>query len=94
MLIYSAPTAPTSPEIDVDVAGRRFGFLAVEYRKNRHFACRCVCDRLVHVAAEALADGTVTSCGCQPASPAFRTMMRDLAAQRRREIAFSIGRGR
>ena len=70
MLIYNRIPTATSP-VEVDVAGRRFGFLTAEYRRDRDIACRCCCDRLVHVAAAALADGTVTSCGCQPASPAF-----------------------
>lgn len=93
MLLYDPKTIPAT-QIDTDVAGRRFGFLIAEYRRGRDVAARCICGRLVHVAAEALADGTVTSCGCKPASPAFHAQMRDLIAQRRREITFSVGRVR
>ena len=60
MLIYNPQTNPTSP-VDVDVAGHRFGFLRAEYRRGHDIACRCVCDKLVHIAAAALADGLVTS---------------------------------
>ena len=93
MQIYNPSSRPASP-VAMDVAGRTFGFLTTEYRRDRDIACRCVCDKLVHVAAEALADGTVTSCGCQPASPAFHNQMRALVAQHRREVTFSIARRR
>jgi hypothetical protein len=80
--------------IDLTIAGRRFGCLEVAYGRRHNIACRCRCSRLVHVAAEALANGTVTSCGCQPAPQAFWIQYRELQAQRRREIEFSIARGR
>jgi hypothetical protein len=80
--------------IDLTIAGRRFGCLEVAYGRRHNIACRCRCSRLVHVAAEALANGTVTSCGCQPAPRAFWIQYRELQAQRRREIEFSIARSR
>jgi hypothetical protein len=80
--------------VDLTIAGRRFGYLVVEYRRRHDIACRCICGRLVHIAAEALANGTVTSCGCQPAPRAFWIQHRELRAQSRREIQFAIARGR
>jgi hypothetical protein len=82
--------------IDVTMAGSHFGSLVTAYGDDRghNIACRCMCGRLVHVAAEALADGTVTSCGCRPAPPAFWNQYRELRAQLRREIQFGIAKGR
>ena len=76
MFFIPTPPTPASPEIDIDVAGRTFGFLCTEYRRGRDVACRCICSRLVRVAAHALADGLITSCGCQPSSPAHRAEIR------------------
>jgi hypothetical protein len=80
--------------IDLTNRSRRCGFLVVAYGRGHDIACRCICGRLVHVAAEALDDGTVTSCGCQPASRAFWVQHRGLRAQLHREIQFEIARGR
>jgi hypothetical protein len=80
--------------VDLTIAGRRFGYLVVEYRRGHDVACRCFCGRLVHIAAEALTNGTVTSCGCQPAPQAFWIQYRELQAQLRREIQFQTARGR
>jgi hypothetical protein len=79
--------------VDLTNAGRRSGYLAVAYGR-RHIACRCICGRFVHVAAEAFTNGTVTSCGCQPAPRAFWIQHRELRAQLRREIQFAIARRR
>jgi hypothetical protein len=82
--------------IDVTIAGKRFGHLPTACGRGRgnDITCRCVCGRLVRVAAESLVDGTITSCGCQPASPEFWTQHTELRAQQRREISFSIARAR
>jgi hypothetical protein len=82
--------------VDVSIAGRRYGHLVVAYSKNRgrDVACRCVCFRLIHVAAADLKAGIIDSCGCQPASPAFRARHAELCAQQKREITFSIARAR
>jgi hypothetical protein len=80
--------------VDLTIAGRRFGYLVVAYGRRHDIACRCICGRLVHIAAEALTNGTVTSCGCQPAPRAFWNQYRELHAQSRREIQFAIARGR
>jgi hypothetical protein len=87
---FPMPLAALS--IDLTIAGRRFGYLVVAYGRRHNIACRCRCSRLVHVAAEALANGTVTSCGCQPAPRAFWSQYRELHAQRRREIQFATAR--
>jgi hypothetical protein len=80
--------------VDLTNAGWRFGYLVVAYGRRHDIACRCICGRLVHIAAEALADGSVTSCGCQPAPRAFWIQYRELRAQLRREIEFGIVKGR
>lgn len=82
--------------VDLRIAGKRFGYLVTAYSDDRghNVACRCVCGRLVHVAAEALTDGSVTSCGCMPAPRAFWTQNRELRAQMRREIQFGIAKAR
>jgi len=49
---------------------------------------------LIHIAAEALFDGCVNSCGCQPAPRAYWNQLRKLRAQLRREIEFGIARAR
>jgi hypothetical protein len=79
--------------VDLTIAGRRFGYLVVAYGRRHDIACRCVCRRLVHITAEALIDGLVTSCGCQPAPRAFWIQHRELRAQSRREIQFAIAKG-
>jgi hypothetical protein len=80
--------------VDLTNTGRRFGHLVVAHGRRHDIACRCICGRLVHIAAEALINGTVTSCGCQPAPRAFWIQYRELQAQSRREIQFAIARGR
>jgi len=76
--------------IDTSAAGQKFGFLTVAYSKGSHdIACRCVCTKLVHVAAADLISGVVTSCGCQPASPQYHEQQAGLRAQLRREITFA-----
>jgi hypothetical protein len=79
--------------IDLTITGRRFGYLVAEYSRRHDIACRCICDRLVHIAAEALTNGTVTSCGCQPAPRAFWIQYHELRAQLYREIQFGIAKG-
>jgi hypothetical protein len=79
---------------DLTTAGRRHGHLEVAYGRGQNIACRCTCSRLVHIAAEALRNGTVTSCGCQPAPRAFWTQQQELRALARREIQFAIAKGR
>jgi hypothetical protein len=88
------PMPATALSYDLTMVGWRFGHLEVSYGRRHNIACRCRCSRLVHVAADALADGTVTSCGCQPAPRAFWIQHRELQAQRRREIEFAIARSR
>jgi hypothetical protein len=80
--------------VDLTIKGWRFGYVVAEYRRGHDIACRCICGRLVHIAAEALINRTVTSCGCQPAPRAFWIQKRELHAQARREIQFAIARGR
>jgi hypothetical protein len=80
--------------IDLTIHGRRYGHLITYYGRGHDITCRCVCRKLVHVAVAALLDGTVTSCGCRPSSPAFREQCRDLRAQARRETQFAIARTR
>lgn len=82
--------------IDLTIADKRFGHLTTAYGRGsgNDIACRCVCGRLVHVAAESLADGTVTSCGCEPAPTAFWDQYTELRNQQKREIDFSIGKAR
>jgi hypothetical protein len=82
--------------IDTTHTGRRFGRLTVAYIKSagRDIACRCCCGRLVHVAIADLVAGTVTSCGCQPASSQYHEQQRTLRQQMRREILFTITRSR
>ena len=80
--------------VDLTIGGRRYGHLTTYYGRGHNIACRCVCGRLVHVAAEALTDGSVTSCGCMPAPRAFWTQNRELRAQMRREIQFGIAKAR
>ena len=78
--------------VDLTHAGRRYGYLTVAYslRNGRDVACRCVCSKLVHVAVADLVAGTVTSCGCQPASLQYHKHQTQLRAQQRREITFNI----
>jgi hypothetical protein len=97
--IFEIPTARPTPRshamsLDLTKAGRRYGHLKVAYGRGHDIACRCICSRLVHIAAEDLTNGTVTSCGCQPASRAFWIQQDELQAQRRREIQFAIAKGR
>ena len=80
--------------VSLTYAGRRYGQLITYYSRDRDVTCRCVCGRLVHVADAALADGTVTSCGCRPAPQAYWTQRRELSAQLRRETQFGIAKGR
>ena len=78
--------------IRIDIKGRKFGFLTAAYRDDQRphrISCRCVCGRLVHVAIEDLAGGMINSCGCQPATAAFRTRQAELRRQMAREILFS-----
>jgi hypothetical protein len=88
-----APARRLTMSVDLTIAGRRFGYLVIAYGRRHDITCRCICDRLVHIAAEALTNGTVTCCGCQPAPRAFWIQHRELRAQSRREIQFKIGRG-
>jgi hypothetical protein len=81
-------------QVDLTIAGRRYGHLITSYSRGHDVACRCVCGRLVHVAADSLSDGSVTSCGCQPAPPAYWNQQRKLLAQLRREIDFAIAKAR
>lgn len=78
--------------VDIRNAGRRFGYLTVAYsiQGGRDVACRCCCNKLVHIAVADLAAGLITSCGCQPASPQFHERRVELRAQQQREITFSI----
>jgi hypothetical protein len=97
--VFETSAARPTPQshalsLDLTKAGRRYGHLKVAYGRGHDIACRCTCSRLVHIAAEALTNGTVTSCGCQPASPAFWIQQDELQAQRRREVQFQIARGR
>lgn len=79
--------------IDSTIAGKRFGFLVTAYsRGHGHAACRCVCGRLVHVAAIDLMDGVITSCGCMPRPRKYWKRNAELRAQQRREIGFQIAR--
>jgi hypothetical protein len=78
--------------VDLAIAGRRYGHLITSYSRDHDVACRCVCGRLVHVAVEALSDGSVTSCGCRPAPRAYWNQYRELRAQLRREIQFGIAK--
>jgi hypothetical protein len=81
-------------DIDTSISGQRYGHLTAVYRRGRDVACRCVCERLVHVAAEALAEGLVTSCGCQPAPPIFWKQQNQLRALLKRELDFTIAKAR
>jgi hypothetical protein len=97
--IFETSAARLTPQshamsLDLTTAGRRYGHLKVAYGRGHDIACRCACSRLVHIAAEALTNGTVTSCGCQPAPRAFWIQQRELQAQARREIQFAIAKGR
>jgi hypothetical protein len=82
--------------IDISIRGQRFGHLVAEYATDtgRKVVLRCVCERLICAAAEALASGTVTSCGCQPASEAFHQQQSSLSQQLTREVTFGGGRPR
>jgi hypothetical protein len=87
----SSPNPQALKTIRTDVAGRQFGFLTTQYRcgaRPHRISCRCVCERLIHVAREDLVGGLVTSCGCRPPSPAFRTHQAELRQQLKREILF------
>jgi hypothetical protein len=81
-------------QVDLTIAGRRFGHLITSYSRGHDVACRCVCGRLVHVAADSLSDGSVTSCGCMPAPRAFWNQYRELRAQLKREVEFAIAKQR
>jgi hypothetical protein len=76
--------------IDTSVQGKRWGVLVAQYRTGRRIACRCRCQRLVFFAAEALADGAATSCGCSSPSSSWIAQQRRLAAEMRRTIDFRI----
>jgi hypothetical protein len=82
--------------VDISAAGKRYGHLVVAYSKGRgrDVACRCVCSKLVHVAAADLVGGAIDSCGCMPL-PSVRWRQLDaLRNQQKREIQFSIARAR
>ncbi len=72
--------------------GQNFGFLQVLATDStgRRVTCRCRCDRIVRVAADALASDMVTSCGCAPSSAEHRRAMRRLHADFRRNVLFGI----
>src|SRR5260370_6609947 len=73
--------------IDPRIEGRRFASLTTAYADftGRRIACRCVCSRLVFVAAADLVSGTVTSCGCQPAPTAYHEQLAEFACFSRKE---------
>lgn len=50
----------------IDLTGKRFGRLTVEYRDTnpRRWICTCDCGKTVSVRADHLKDGHVRSCGC------------------------------
>jgi len=83
------------PNINVAIAGREYGYLTTVYaaHEGHRIALRCICQRLIFVAAADLAAGWVTSCGCQPSPRAFRYQLQHLRAQLRREIQFGIAKG-
>ena len=72
--------------------GARFGSLTVISTDplGRRIACECVCKRLCVIAADELASGSRTSCGCLPLSPIHRQAFHTerLAHARRREFAW------
>jgi hypothetical protein len=79
--------------VDLTHTGKKFGHLVVAYsvqERPRDIACRCCCGKLVHVAVADLVSGTVTSCGCMPASQEYHERRVELRAQQRREITFNI----
>jgi hypothetical protein len=78
------------------IAGKKFGYLTTAYADftGHRIACRCICSRLTFVAAADLMNGTIDSCGCQPASPAHHRQLADLSAQLNREMLFGIAKAR
>jgi hypothetical protein len=78
--------------VDLTHTGRKFGHLTVAYslRNGRDIAVRCICSRLFHAAAADLIAGTITSCGCQPASPQYHERQAELRQQVQREILFNV----
>jgi hypothetical protein len=54
---------------------------------GKRLICQCVCGRVAGVAADALATGGTTSCGCRPLSPDQRRARHsEIAEQRRRDL--------
>ncbi len=76
--------------VDISIQGKRYGDLITCYRVGRRIACRCKCKRLVFIAIEELAGGTVTSCGCSRPSHLRITQLKKLTADLRRVINFRI----
>jgi hypothetical protein len=76
--------------IDTTIRGKRWGDLVAQYRVGRRVAVRCRCTRLVFFAAEELASGAITSCGCSPPSLLRRIQQHELGAEMRRVVNFSI----
>jgi hypothetical protein len=82
-----------SNTVELDIRGQRFGDLVAEYHVGRRVACRCRCGRLVFIAAEELASGAVTSCGCAAPSLLQTIQQKKLAVELRRIINFSSHAG-
>jgi hypothetical protein len=82
--------------VDTRSAGRRYGHLTVAWTidRGRGAACRCICTKLIHVAAADLVSGAIDSCGCQPASAEFWRQQAERQALQRREIDFNIAGAR
>jgi hypothetical protein len=84
--------------VDTSNAGRRFGYLVIVYSGGRTgprtIACRCVCGKLMYIAAADLTAGLITSCGCQPSSTQYHERRVRLRAQLRREIVFTSALGK
>jgi hypothetical protein len=77
--------------IFTDIKDRKFGFLTAAYRDDRRphrISCRCICSKLIHVTVEDLAGGIINSCGCQPATSAFRAQQAERRRQLVRELLF------
>ena len=83
-------------DVNIAIAGRRFGDLTTAYAdaSGKRIACRCRCTRLVFIHVDDLASGVVTSCGCSPPTILHRIQLHELAMQMRRVINFNLARRR
>lgn len=70
--------------------GARYGHLEVVAvdPTGRRIACRCICERLIGVAADALRDGR-TSCGCRPLTRQAKANFKIEHERRQRQREFA-----